>query len=61
MRIVHFVAARGAALAMPRCGRWGSMESDWVDVPGGVTCPACLEAMAAPTPPAAEPAVVRLS
>jgi hypothetical protein len=61
MRIVHFVAARGTVLAMPRCGRWGSMDSDWVDLPGGVTCPDCLVAMAAPAPPLAASPVVRLT
>jgi hypothetical protein len=40
MRVVHF-APGGGARAEPLCGSWGSLDTDWTDAAGGVTCPGC--------------------
>ena len=55
MRVVHFASSRGTALAAPLCGHWGSMESDWVAVAGGVTCADCLAVLAGPAEAAGTP------
>lgn len=41
MRIVHQTRGGDRPHAEPLCGDWGSMDTDWTDAAGGVTCPAC--------------------
>jgi hypothetical protein len=47
MRVVHFARSDDRPSAEPLCGVWGSMDTDWTDVPGGVTCDACRVALGA--------------
>jgi len=46
MREVHFDRPSGGGTFLPICGDWGSPDSDWTREPRGVTCQACLAAMA---------------
>jgi hypothetical protein len=45
MRVIHFVRPDATAGVEPLCGVWGSMDTDWTDVAGGVTCSACRNAL----------------
>jgi hypothetical protein len=47
MRVVHFARSDARPSAEPLCGVWGSMDTDWTDVAGGVTCDACRVALSA--------------
>jgi len=46
MRIVHLDRPSGTVPFLPLCGDWGSPDADGTKDPRGVTCPACLGAMA---------------
>jgi hypothetical protein len=62
MRVIHLAMPDGAGVEPrahvdPACGAWGSMDTDWTDVVGAVTCAACravLRAHEAAAPPAGE-------
>lgn len=41
MRLVHLAYLTETGHVEPRCGAWGSMDSDWTDVADGVTCVGC--------------------
>lgn len=61
MRPIHFDCSTGRGVTLPLCGAWGSLSSGWTDDPAGVTCDACLAALARaraapPAPPALRPA-----
>lgn len=45
VRVVHFGRTSGTGHAVPWCGVWGSMDTDWTAEGSGVTCAACREAM----------------
>ena len=45
MRVIHFARTAATGHVEPRCGDWGSMETDWTDVTAGVTCVACRDAL----------------
>jgi hypothetical protein len=45
MRVIHFERTSGTGHAVPRCGVWGSMDTDWTEDADGVTCVACRAAM----------------
>jgi hypothetical protein len=45
MRVIHFARTAGTGHVEPRCGDWGSMDTDWTDVTAGVTCVACRGAL----------------
>jgi hypothetical protein len=47
MRVIHFERTSGTGHAVPRCGVWGSMDTDWTRDADGVTCVACRSAMLA--------------
>jgi hypothetical protein len=41
MRVIHFAGTAGTGHVEPRCGVWGSTDTDWTEVAAGVTCVAC--------------------
>lgn len=45
MRVIHFARTAGTRHVEPRCGDWGSLDTDWTDVAAGVTCVACRGAL----------------
>ena len=45
MRAIHFVRPDATVGVEPLCGVWGSMDTDWTDVAGGVTCEVCKSAL----------------
>lgn len=47
MRVIHLGRTTATGHVLPRCGVWGSMDTQWTDVAAGVTCVACREAMRA--------------
>jgi len=58
MRPIHLQRILPGHVVVPRCGDWGSMDTDWTDDLSAVTCQACLEAARRdhPTPePSAAP------
>jgi hypothetical protein len=60
MRVIHFApsdAHPAAWHAEPVCGDWGSMDTDWTDLAGGVTCEACRGVLRAGGSPAPSPGI----
>ncbi|HET9595453.1 MAG TPA: hypothetical protein VFP65_07720 [Anaeromyxobacteraceae bacterium] len=45
MRVNHLQGTSATDRVVPRCGAWGSMDSDWTDVAANVSCVACRDAM----------------
>lgn len=44
MRLVHLAELAESGHVVPRCGEWGSMDTDWTDREDGATCAACKAA-----------------
>jgi len=44
MRIVHLERKGTGNLLVPRCGDWGSMDTDWTAEPDEATCEPCRQA-----------------
>jgi hypothetical protein len=62
MRVIHLERMSGTGRVVPRCGVWGSTDTDWTGVASGVTCVACRGAMGgAPDGPSGEEASTRAS
>jgi hypothetical protein len=61
MRVIHFAPYEAPPVgghAEPRCGDWGSMDTDWTDSARGVTCEACRDLLrAGPIPAPASPGI----
>jgi F0F1-type ATP synthase assembly protein I len=47
MRVIHLQGTSGTGHAVPRCGVWGSTDTDWTAEGSGVTCVACGDALRA--------------
>jgi hypothetical protein len=45
MRVIHYAELDGRLHAEPLCGSWGSMDTDWTNDAGGVTCEPCRTAL----------------
>ena len=44
MRLVHLADLNDTGHVEPRCGAWGSLDADWTDLAGDVTCLECRTA-----------------